>query len=116
MRKFLRSAKATLFDEGGVKDLFDHVRNLLMATLIIAAGVSVIRRSVTTDMFGVLYDEFAGYIVLLIGALLAVINAINGLLQLNKQRWLTGLRVFVTVLYIVGTVRLIQFVVVLRTG
>jgi hypothetical protein len=105
-----------LFDEGGLKDLFDHVRNFLMATLIIAAGGYVIRQTATIELFGILYDKLAGYIVLAIGSLLAVLNALNGLHQLNKQQWHIGIRIVVIVLYVVGTVRLIQLVVVLRTG
>jgi hypothetical protein len=116
MRELLQSTKVRLFDEGGLKDLFDHVRNLLMATLIIAAGSFVTRQAGTIEPFGILYDEFAGYMVLAIGAILGVLNALNGLHQLNKQQLHIGIRIVVIVLYVVGTVRLIQLVVVLRTG
>jgi hypothetical protein len=116
MRELFQSTKARLFDEGGLKDLFDHVRNLLMATLIIAAGVSIIRQAVTIELFGVVYEEFAGYVVLAIGAILAILSALNGLNQLNKQQWHIGFRIAVIVLYVVGTVRLIQLVVVFRTS
>ena len=116
MREYFRSKTARLFDEGWVKELFDHVRNLLMATLIIAAGAYAIRNATTVEPLGVLYDEFAGYIVLVIGGLLAVLNALHGLHQLNKQQWHIGIRFILIALYVVGTVRLIQLVVVLRTG
>jgi len=116
MRELLQSTKVRLFDEGGLKDLFDHVRNLLMATLIIAAGSFVKRQAATIEPFGILYDEFAGYMVLAIGAILGVLNALNGLHQLNKQHLHIGIRIVVIVLYVVGTVRLIQLVALLRTG
>ena len=76
MRELLHSTKVRLFDEGGLKGLFDHIRNLLMATLIIAAGGYVIRQAATIELFGVLYDEliFTGYIVLAIGAFLGVLT------------------------------------------
>src|SRR5262249_13643383 len=38
VRELFQSTRVRLFDEGGLKDLFDHVRNLLTATLIIASG------------------------------------------------------------------------------
>jgi hypothetical protein len=116
MWELLQSTKVRLFDEGGLKGLFDHVRNLLMATLIIAAGGYVIRQAATIELFGVLYDELTGYIVLAIGAFLGILNALYGLYQLNKQKWHIGIRIVVIVIYVVGTLRLIQLVVVLRTG
>lgn len=116
MRELFRTTSARLLDEGGLKELFDHVRNLLMATLIIAAGAYVIKQGAAIEPLGVLYDEFVGYVVLAIGALLAVLNALNGLHQLNKQQWHVGIRVVAIALYVVATVRLIQLVVVFRTG
>lgn len=116
MRKLFQTTSVRLLDEGGLKDLFDHVRNLLMATLIIAAGAYVIKQAVSIELLGVLYDEFAGYIVLAIGGLLALLNALNGLHQLNKQHWHIGIRIVIIVLYVVATVRLIQLVVVFRTS
>lgn len=53
---------------------------------------------------------------LAIGALLAILNALNGLHQLNKQHWHMGIRIAAIVLYVVATVRLIQFIVAFRTG
>jgi hypothetical protein len=116
MFDFFLSARARLLEEGGLKALFDHLRNLLMATLIMAAGSYAIRRGVVVDLFGVLYDELAGFIVLAIGALLAILNALSGLHQLNKQQLHIGIRILAIGLYAVATVRLIQLVVVLRTG
>ena len=114
MFDFFLSARARLFEEGGLKDLFDHVRNLLMATLIMAAGSYAMRRGVVIDLFGVLYDELAGFIVLAIGALLAILNALSGLYQINKQQLHISIRILAIGLYVVATVRLIQFVVLLR--
>ena len=114
MFDFFLSARARLFEEGGLKDLFDHVRNLLMATLIMAAGSYAMRRGVVIDLFGVLYDELAGFIVLAIGALLAILNALSGLHQINKQQLHISIRILAIGLYVVATVRLIQFVVLLR--
>jgi hypothetical protein len=116
MFDFFLSARARLFEEGGLKALFDHLRNLLMATLIMAAGNYAIRRGVVVDLFGVLYDELAGFIVLAIGALLAILNALSGLHQLNEQQLHIGIRILAIGLYAVATVRLIQLVVALRTG
>ena len=50
MYELLRRTKVKLFDEGGLKELFDHVRNLLIATLIIAAGSYGIRQAATLGL------------------------------------------------------------------
>jgi hypothetical protein len=116
MSDFFLSTKARLFDEGGLKDLFDHVRNLLMAALIMAAGSYATRHGVAVDLFGVLFDELVGFIVLAIGVLLAILNALSGLHQINKQQLHLGIRILAIGFYVVATVRLIQLVVVFRTG
>jgi len=116
MRELFQSTKVRLFDEGGLKEIFDHLRNLLMATLIIAAGSYGIKKATVVELLGVLDVEIAGYSVVVIGLLLAAFNALNGLYQLKKQRWHIGFRIAVIVLYFVGTMRVIQLVVVLRNG
>jgi hypothetical protein len=110
----LTYTKTKLIDEGGVKEVFDHIRNLLMATIIIAAGSYGLRQSAAIDVFGVLDVELAGYGVMIIGVVLAVLNALNGLHQLSKQQWHTGFRIAAIVLYFFGTMRLLQFIVILR--
>ena len=114
MSDFVRPMRARLFENGGLKELFDHVRNLLMATLIMAAGSYAIRRGAMVDLFGVLYDELTGFVVLAIGAVLAILNALWGLHQLNNENLHVGIRILAIGLYLVATVRLIQLVVVLR--
>jgi hypothetical protein len=116
MRKVFQSTRARLFDQGGLKELFDHLRNLLMATLVIAAGSYAIREAAVIQLFGVLEVELAGYLVIAIGLPLVGLNALNGLLQLNRQRWHIGFRIAAIVLYLVGTVHLLPLVVVLRDG
>ena len=77
MRDQFKSTIVRLFDEGGLNVLFDHARNLLMAALIIAAGSYGIKQAPTVELLGFLDVEFAGYVVLAIGVLLAVLNAFN---------------------------------------
>jgi hypothetical protein len=114
MRKPFHWTKVRLFDEDGLKKLFDHLRNFLIATLIIAAGSYGIKEAATVELFGVLDVELTGYLVVVIGVLLAAINALRGLHQLNKQQWHIGFRIAAIVLYFIGTMRILQLVILLR--
>jgi hypothetical protein len=78
VRRFLHCLKTTLFDEGGAEAIFSHVRNLLMATVIIAAGTFAIRQAPDVEMFGVANEEIAGAAVAAIGFGLAGLNLIDG--------------------------------------
>ncbi|HEY6250380.1 MAG TPA: hypothetical protein VI685_10500 [Candidatus Angelobacter sp.] len=116
MRELFQSTKVRLFDEGGLNELFNHLKNLLTAALIIAAGSYGIKEAATVELFGVFDIELAGYLVVAIGALLVALNALNGLHQLNKQQWHIGFRIVAIILYFVGAMRVIQLLVVLRNG
>ena len=116
MRLLFQSTKRKLIDEGGLKELFEHVKNLLMATLVMAAGSYGIKQAAVLEVFGVFDVGFSGYVVLAIGVLLAVLNAINGFHKLNKQQWHVGFRVAAIFIYFVVTMRLVQLVVMLRSS
>jgi hypothetical protein len=115
MPQFLQSAKVKLLDEGGVQELFNHIRNLLMATLIIAAGAYGIRQPATVELMSIFDAQFVGFVVLASGVLLALLNALDGLHRLNRQGWHLGFRIATVILYFIGTVRILQLVVLLRS-
>jgi len=116
MRNMLQYLTAKLIHEGGVKGLFDHVRNLLTATLIIAAGSYAIRQAAVIQFFGVMDVELAGYAVVVIGVMLAGLSASDGLYQLKKQQWHIGFRVAAIGMYLFGAMRIVQFLVMLRNS
>ena len=67
MCTFLHSLKTLIFDEGGAEAIFSHVRNLLIAAVIIAAGTYAIRQAPDVEIFGVTNEEAAGAAVAAIG-------------------------------------------------
>ena len=67
MPDILHWLKTKLLDEGGIEEIFSHLRNLLIATVIIAAGSYVIRQPADIELFGVLNPEIAGFGVEAIG-------------------------------------------------
>jgi hypothetical protein len=116
MRRFLHCLRTTLFDEGGAEAIFSHVRNLLIASVIIAAGTFAIRKAPDVEMLGVANEEIAGGAVAAIGFGLAGLNLIDGLLKLSKVRSSLALRIALVGLYLFFSLRLVHFVVLLRAG
>jgi hypothetical protein len=105
-----------LFDERGVDAIFSHVRNLLIATVIIAAGSYAIRQASDVAIFGVLSLEISGIGVGVIGVFLAGLNLIDGLFKLSRVGGALALRIALVCLYLFLSIRLVQFVVLLRSG
>jgi hypothetical protein len=116
MRNILHSLKTMLFDEGGVEKIFSHVRNLLIATKIIAAGSYAIRQAPDVEIFGVANLEIAGIGVGAIGFILFGLNLIDGLFKLTRIGSPFALRIALMGLYLFFSMRLAQFVVLLRAG
>jgi hypothetical protein len=116
MRNILLSAKTMLFDEGGIEEIFTHVRNLLISTVIIAAGSYAIRQAPDVEIFGVSNLETAGIGVGSIGFILFWLNLIDGLFKLNRIGSPFALRIALVGLYLFFSMRLVQFVVLLRAG
>ena len=116
MRDIWQSLKTGLFDEGGVEEIFSHFRNLLIATLIIAAGSYAIRQSSDVEMFGVLNLEIAGLGVGAIGFILVGLNLLDGLHKLTGLGYPFALRIALVGLYLFISLRLVQFIVLLRAG
>jgi hypothetical protein len=116
MRAFFHFLKTMLFDEGGAEAIFSHVRNLLVATVIIAAGTYAIRQARDVEIFGVANLEIAGVAVAAIGFSLVALNLIDGLLKLSKLGSSFALRMALVGLYLFFSLRLVQFVVLLRGG
>ena len=108
--------KTVLFDEGGAEEVFSHIRNLLIATVVIAAGSYAIRQAPDVEMFGVLNLEIAGIGVGAIGFVLLGLNLIDGLYKLSKIGSSLSLRITVAGAYLFFSMRLVQFVVLLRAG
>lgn len=116
MSDIWRSLKTKLLDEGGVEEIFSHLRNLLIATVVIAAGSYAIRQPSDVELFGVLYPEIAGLGVGAVGVILVALNLLDGLYKLTRLGSPLALRIGLVGLYLFISMRLIQFLVLLRAG
>jgi len=111
-----RALKTLLLEQGGIGAIFAHLRNLVMATVIIAAGAYAIRHPRDVELFGLLNLEIAGLGVTAIGFVLVGLNLLDGLYKLTTFGISLGFRIALIILYLLFTLRLIQFIVLLRAG
>lgn len=112
----LGSATHVLFERGGVRAIFDHVRNLLVATIVVAAGLDTAKRSDAEDaLHSFANPVFISYIVVSLGILLIAANFFDGLHKLKRFRWHVLLQFALGLAYLFISVRIVQIVVFFRT-
>ncbi|MFM0498392.1 hypothetical protein [Paraburkholderia caledonica] len=115
MRIVPQSVSQALFERGGLKDVFEHARNLVVATIIVAAGFETVRRFDTIDLLGMHNPLFAGYFVSGAGCTLLALNFLDGLRRLAKLRWHFVLQAALSFAYLFFSLRLVQLIIFLRT-
>jgi hypothetical protein len=116
MPDILRTLKKKLLDEGGIEETFSHLRNLLIATVIIAAGSYAIGQRADAELFGISDLESVGFGVAAIGFVLVGLNLLDGLYKLASLGIPLIIGAALGGLYLFISMRLIQVVVLLRTG
>ncbi len=87
------------------EEIFRHVRNLVVATLVIAAGMHAIENGRSLDINGLPNTAVAGYIVSTIGIVLFLLNLMDGLHRLSKVRRHLALQVLLLAIYVFITLR-----------
>lgn len=110
-----RIAQALLDDET-LEAIFTHVRNLVVGTLVLAAGIHATRADSVRSMPGVLDVGVAGYVVAVVGGGLILLNLASGLYKLSKTQRPVLLQVLLIVAYVLGTIRVAQLLLAFRTG
>ena len=73
-----------LFDGGVSRLIFEHARNLVVATLVLAVGLEATRHD--PREIGILFFRSTGYVVAAIGAGLVLLNLADGLHRLSRAR------------------------------
>jgi len=105
-----------LFDQEGLSTVFQHARNVLSGTMIIAAGMYAAHHLGASPLPGTWTLHVAGYVVTAIGIVLLVLNLCDGLRRLARRRHHLALRIATIVVYVALSVRLTQVIVYFRTG
>jgi hypothetical protein len=115
-RETQRGVAHELFDQDGLNTVFQHARNVLSGTMIIAAGMYAAHHLGASPLPGMWTLHVAGYVVTAIGIVLLVLNLCDGLRRLSRRRHHLALRVATIVVYVALSVRLTQVIVYFRAG
>ena len=102
------------FESGGLEAVFRHVSNLVIVTLVLAAGVHAVKHSSSIQVLGILEVEISGYVVAASGVILAVLNLLDGLQKLARANYHVTLRVLVVLLYLFFYIRIMQLMAAFR--
>jgi hypothetical protein len=96
------------------KELFSHVEKLIIGTLIVSAGAHVSSTEPAIVLFGYLRHGLVGRGVELFGAILLLLNFLDGLYKLAKLDWHVAYQIVMSVFYIALSVRLVQLILAFR--
>ena len=86
-RTLLNETSAGLFERGGLEEIFQHARNILVATLIAAAGMHGVEHAADLVIPPFLDYRVAGYGVTALGVLLFVLNVVDGWHKLSNAEY-----------------------------
>ena len=114
VRELRHQLALELFDQDGLNTVFQHARNVLSGTLIVAAGLYAAHHLGGAPMPGMWTVHLAGYVVATLGVVLLVLNLCDGLRRLARRRHHVALRVATIVVYLALSVRLTQVIVYFR--
>ncbi|TQM12118.1 hypothetical protein FB548_2043 [Pseudoxanthomonas sp. 3HH-4] len=109
------SINSALFERGGLRTAFEHARNAVVATLIIAAGLEASKGANAIGVLGI-SPLVAGYLVAAVGYVLILLNCIDGLRRLSRLRWHVIPQVALSLAYLLVSIRIVELTILLRTG
>ena len=100
-------------DDGLINEFFNHVRNFLYAAMFLAAGSYTFHSDQEEALFGLVsisdfgFESF-GVVIIGIGVLMMCLNLYVGFYQLSKRRHPIVLSVFLTLIYFLVSIRVVE--------
>jgi hypothetical protein len=117
LAKLWEGIVAELFDKEGFDAVFTHARNVLTGAAVVAAGLYAVHHVGGNVAFTGLWNvHLAGYVVAGVGALLLLLNLVDGLRRLARRRHPLLLRVATVFLYVLISMRLTQVIIYFRAA
>lgn len=109
-----RDLARELFDDQGLGTVFNHARNVITGTVIIAAGLFAAHHPLQAQTLAMWTVHFAGHAVTVVGVLLLLLNLCDGLRRLARRQHPMVLRVAMVLAYCGLSVRLVQVFMLFR--
>jgi|GEM_PF-1895644 len=83
--KLIKQVNSKL-ENGFAKNVFDHIRNLLMCTLLLAIGTNQLQEK-NEMIFSVTQGKYVGVSIIVFSFILTIINSYDGLRVINKAKF-----------------------------
>jgi hypothetical protein len=96
-------------DDGIINNIFVHVRNYVVCSLILAAGFYAIKNP-RNLLFGTMADELAGAVTIVFGFLLILLNLYDGIYKLSKYKYSLLLNILLVAIYLLVTLRIFEII------
>jgi hypothetical protein len=94
-------------ENGFTKDIFDHVRNLLLGTFLLAIGTGQLQGP-TNMFFSIAEGRFAGVGVIAVSCILIAINTYDGIRIINISRLHILISIPLIILYLFVTIKILE--------
>lgn len=101
-----------LFEAGVAKSIFEHARNLVVATLVLAVGLEALESD--PEELSIPYLVPSGYLVTVLGAALLLLNLAAGLHRLSRTRRHYFYQGLLVILYVVLFWRVTHLILLFR--
>lgn len=97
----------SFIDSGKMKALFEHVKNLVIFSLLLALGTNDLQQQ-KSDIFGFFPSHYLGIGVVTLASILILLNLYDGIRKLSKLEHHKLLTLFIILLYIFLTIRVVE--------
>lgn len=112
--EFVKRLNAAL-DRGLSKQIFDHLRNYLMCSFLLAIGVVAYRQQEGL-LLGYLVVRYSGIGIIGLACLLFSLNLYDGIRQISAARYRPSLVILLIAIYVLIAMRVIELAANFRTG
>lgn len=94
-------------DNGAIKQIFDHVRNFMIAAFILAIGTTEFRQQ-EHQFFYFIPPGYAGLGVIGFASVLILLNLYDGIRRISKSKYHLSLTLGLVLLYLFLSVRVVE--------
>ena len=101
-------------DKGFSKAVFDHLRNFLMCSFLLAIGTTELKEH-TNTLFGLLPSTYSGLGVIIISLILFILNLYDGIRKISKSEYHLIFTISLVSFYLFFSIRVVEMAWSFRT-